>query len=42
MSFKTSDLIKYLKNIKSPNNTLSIVKHNNLTLIDDTYNLSED
>ncbi len=41
MSFKTSDLMKYLKHIKSPKNTLSIIKHNNLTLIDDTYNLSE-
>lgn len=39
---KTSDLNLYLKNIKSPKNTLSISKKWNITLIDDTYNLSEE
>ncbi len=40
--FKTSDLLKYLKNIKSPKNTLTITKTIKHTIIDDTYNLSED
>lgn len=39
--FKTSDLLVYLKHVKAPKNTLSVIKYNNLTLIDDTYNLSE-
>lgn len=39
--FKTSDLLKYLKNIKSPKNTLTIKNVDKYTIIDDTYNLSE-
>jgi UDP-N-acetylmuramoyl-tripeptide--D-alanyl-D-alanine ligase len=39
--FKTDDLKQYLKNIKSPKNTLSIIEHKHFTIIDDTYNLSE-
>jgi len=35
-------LKKYLLNIKTPNNTQEIIKHKTNTLIDDTYNLSED
>jgi UDP-N-acetylmuramoyl-tripeptide--D-alanyl-D-alanine ligase len=38
---KTTDLKKYLKNIKSPNNTLNLIKKDKYILIDDTYNLSE-
>lgn len=39
---KTDDLKKYLKNIKTPKSTLNIIKKENITFIDDTYNLSED
>ena len=38
---KTIEIKKYLKNIKTPKNTLEIIKIDNLTLINDTYNLSE-
>lgn len=38
---KTSTIEKYLKNIKTPKNTLEIIKSNNYILIDDTYNLSD-
>lgn len=39
--FKTTELKKYLKNIKSPKNTLNVTKLKKYTLINDTYNLSE-
>jgi len=38
---KTSDLNKYIKNIESPKNTLTIKNYEDFILIDDTYNLSE-
>jgi len=38
----TLEIKRYLKNIKSPKNTLSLIKTENNILIDDTYNLSED
>ncbi|MDD2871879.1 MAG: UDP-N-acetylmuramoyl-tripeptide--D-alanyl-D-alanine ligase [Candidatus Gracilibacteria bacterium] len=41
LGLKTTDLKEYVKNIKSPKNTLQIIKRNNYTIIDDTYNLSE-
>jgi len=41
IDFKTSEIKKYLKKIKIPENTLEIIKSKEFTLIDDTYNLSE-
>lgn len=38
---KTTELKKYIKKIKAPKNTLNIIKAGDITLIDDTYNLSE-
>ena len=38
----TLEIKKYLKKIKSPKNTLNIIKNEKYTLIDDSYNLSED
>ncbi len=38
----TLEIKKYLKKVKSPKNTLNIIKNENYTLIDDSYNLSED
>jgi UDP-N-acetylmuramyl pentapeptide synthase len=38
----TLEVKKYLKKIKSPKNTLNIIKNEKYTLIDDSYNLSED
>lgn len=38
---KTSDIEKYLENIKIPKNTLNVIKTKKFILIDDTYNLSE-
>ena len=42
MWIKTADLKKYLKNIKSPKNTLNLIKTKKYNIIDDSYNLSED
>lgn len=39
---KINDLQKYIINIKAPKNTLNIIKNENYTLIDDSYNLSKD
>ena len=39
---KTSEIKKYLKNIKAPKKTLNVIKKKYYILIDDTYNLSED
>lgn len=39
---KTEQIETYLKNIKAPKNTLALIKHEKYTLIDDSYNLSED
>ena len=39
--FKTTEIKKYLKNLKTPKNTLDIKTNKNHILIDDTYNLSE-
>ncbi len=39
---KTLEIKEYLKNIKTPKNTLNIIKHKKHILIDDSYNLSED
>lgn len=39
---KINNLKKYLKNLKTPENTLEIIKLKNITLINDSYNLSED
>ena len=41
LGLKTEDIKKYLKNLKSPENTKTIIKRGNNILIDDTYNLSE-
>jgi UDP-N-acetylmuramyl pentapeptide synthase len=41
INFKTSEIKKYLKNLRTPENTLEITKSKDFTLIDDTYNLSE-
>ncbi len=38
----TLEIKKYLKNIKSPKNTLNLINTDKYFLIDDTYNLSED
>ena len=38
---KTSEIKKYLKDIKTPKNTLTVIKKKNYILVDDTYNLSE-
>lgn len=42
LGFDTKKIKKYLKNLKTPKNTLNVIKKDNLTLIDDTYNLSRD
>jgi len=39
---KTNEIKKYIKNVESPKNTLSLIKSKKYTLIDDTYNLSEE
>ncbi len=39
--FKTTEIKQYLKNLKTPQNTLHIEKREKYTIIDDTYNLSE-
>jgi len=41
LGLKIEDIKKYLKNIKTPNNTKAIIKLDDNILIDDTYNLSE-
>jgi len=38
---KTSEIKKYLKNLKSPDSSKTIIKSGENILIDDTYNLSE-
>lgn len=42
MWIKKKDLQKYVKNIPLPKNTLEVIKTHKYTLINDTYNLSED
>ena len=41
LGLKTTEIKKYLKNLKTPNSSKTIIKNWNNILIDDTYNLSE-
>lgn len=38
----TSEIKNYLKHVRVPKNTLNVIKNEKYTLVDDSYNLSED